>query len=320
MSAGTARAEQPVEATVLFDAPGPRATLRNRVIGVVGTVIILAGLCWVGYLLRDQYTWDKLAPAFVGESWTQYLLPGLFGTLRAALVAVVLSVVLGLLFGAGRLSTWAWLRAVCGVLVEFFRAVPVLIMMLFAYNFYLFVVGIQGSALSFLGVVTGLTLYNSAVIAELVRSGVHSLPRGQSEAGLALGMPPSRVMFSILLPQAVTAMLPSLVSQLVVILKDTALGYIINYGELLRQSRQLGDLSSDWKVKDTVAMFTVAAIIFIIINFALTTLAGWVERRLRRSSRVDASAVTSAEIQPGGGVAGASNESTAPAADDPLPA
>jgi glutamate transport system permease protein len=153
-------------------------------------------------------------------------------------------------------------------------------MMLFVYYFCIYVLGVLGDASTFIGVVGGLTLYNSAVIAELVRSGVAGLPQGQREAGVALGLSPRQVLGSILLPQAVTAMLPSLISQLVVILKDTALGYIISYSELLRAGQNLSTLYGN-----LIPTLIVLAAIFIVINYALTLLARLVESRLKRSGR-----------------------------------
>jgi len=181
---------------------------------------------------------------------------------------------------AGRLSQVRLVRIVCGALVEFLRSVPVLVMMVFAYYFGIFVLGIIGDGSSLFGVVTGLTLYNSAVIAELIRSGVHSLPRGQREAGLAIGLSPGQTLRAVLLPQAVTAMLPSLLSQLVVILKDTALGYIITYSELIRAGQNVATFFGN-----LIPMFIVLAVIFILINYSLTFVARLVERRLQRSAK-----------------------------------
>ena len=225
-------------ATVLFDAPGPRAKRLYLIIGVISLVVLLL-LVWVVYRGlsqpdNDQFTAEKWLPFLDPESWTAYFIPGIIATLRAAAIAVVLSAVLGILLGMGRLSGLAGLRVVCGVFVEFFRSVPVLMMMLFWLLRRAVRLGITGEALSLFGVVAGLTFYNSSVIAELIRSGVGSLPRGQREAGLAIGLTPTQTLTAILLPQAITAMLPSIVSQLVVIVKDSALGYIINYSELLR--------------------------------------------------------------------------------------
>lgn len=271
--------------TVLFDAPGPRGMRRNRVITVVGWVAIAAFVVALGWRLRGEFTAAKVGPfvdpaANAGTIWTTYLLPGLLNTLIAAAVSVVLALILGLLLGCGRLSPWRWVSAPCGVLVEFFRAVPVLLMMIFSWYFYIFVLHLPSQWQSFAGVVTGLTLYNGAVIAELVRSGVHGLPRGQAEAGLAIGMTTGQVLASIQLPQAITAMLPALVSQLVVILKDTALGTAITYTDLLQQGSEL----STWK-GNIIATFTLLAVFYIVLNVLLSRVAGAVETRLRRSRR-----------------------------------
>jgi len=269
---------------VLFDVPGPRARLTYRVVGVLAVLALLGLLALVVRGLANpadnQFAPEKWAPFLDPVSWTAYLLPGLLATLEAAGIAVVLSLVVGLVLGIGRLSRSRVLRAVCGLYVEFFRSVPVLVMMIFAYSFAVFVLGITGDAASLAGVVAGLTLYNSAVIAELIRSGVFSLPRGQGEAGLAVGLTPFQVMLSILLPQAVTAMLPSLLSQLVVILKDTALGYIINFSELIRGGQ---NLSTNYG--NLIPAFLVLAAMFIVINYALTLVARLVERRLQRSAK-----------------------------------
>jgi len=269
---------------VLFDVPGPRA---RRTYRIVGAVAVLALLGLVALIIRglanpvdNQLTAEKWSPFLDPVTWTAYLLPGLLNTLKAAAIAVVLSLVLGLLLGVGRLSSMRVLRGLCGAFVEFFRSVPVLVMMIFSYYFGVFVLGIVGDAASLFGVVAGLTLYNSSVIAELIRSGVFSLPKGQREAGLALGLTPGQTTRTILLPQAVTAMLPSLLSQLVVILKDTALGYIINYSELIRGGQ---NLSTNYG--NLIPAFLVLAAMFIAINYALTAVARLVERRLQRSAK-----------------------------------
>jgi len=280
------------EQSVLFDAPGPKAVVRHRIIAVVGTVLLL-GL--IALIIRglanptnNQLTAEKWSPFLTGQAWTAYLLPGLFATLQAAVIAVVLSVILGILLGMGRLSHLAPLRWVCSIYVEFFRSVPVLMMMLFSYYFGLYALQIYGSGLSLFGVVAGLTFYNSAVIAELIRSGVNSLPRGQGEAGLAIGMTPTQSLLTILLPQAITAMLPSLVSQLVVILKDSALGFWINYAELIRAGQNLSTSKGN-----LIPTLIVLATIFIVINYALTRVARWLETRLR--SRKGGTATTPAD-------------------------
>jgi glutamate transport system permease protein len=183
----------------------------------------------------------------------------------------------GLVFGMGRLFEAAAVRWVSSIVVEFFRSVPVLLMMIFLFYYFsqnnIFTNDVQ----PFAAVVIALTLYNGSVVAELVRSGVHALPKGQSEAGLSIGLTSFQTLRLIQLPQALTAMLPALIGQLVVALKDTALGYIILYPELLIWSKTLGSAYAN-----TVPAYLFAAFLFIIINFSLTKLAGYAERWLTR--------------------------------------
>lgn len=268
--------------SVLFDAPGPKARLRHRVMTVFGALAIAALLLVLIRALaeKDQLTAEKWEPFLDPVTWTSYLLPGLRGTLVAAFYSVILAIVLGTALGMGRLSGLRPVRWACGVFVEFFRAVPVLMMMLFAYYLFLFGFQISGDNLSLYGVVAGLTFYNASVIAELIRSGVGSLPKGQREAGLAIGLTPFSTLWHILLPQAITLMLPSIISQLVVILKDSALGFLILYEELLRSGQTLASSKGN-----LIPTFFVIAVIFIVVNYTLTLVARQVERRLQRSKR-----------------------------------
>ena len=267
---------------VLFDAPGPRTRRTYAVVGIV-SVLALLGLLWfVLAKLNDkgQLKGVLWKPFLTGEIWTEYLIPGLRGTLTAAAIAIVLALILGVLLGVGRLSTVAWIRWPCSVIVEFFRAVPVLMMMLFSYALYARYDLFPSDRLALAGVITGLLFYNGSVVAELVRSGVHSLPKGQSEAAQAIGLRPGPMMRLVLLPQAITAMLPAIVSQLVVVLKDSALGYIITYEELLRKAEQIGNFKGN-----LIPSIIVVAVLFIVINYGLTVIANRVERRTRRRGK-----------------------------------
>lgn len=269
---------------VLFDAQGPRGKRLTLVFNVAGA-LVTAGivlLVLVQLHRQDQLTWDRWAFLFRADAWANFFLPGLWGTMKAALVSIVTSVAFGLVFGTGRLSHLAPVRWFCTVVVEFLRAVPVLIMMIFFYLWLGKFSFMNPNHLPFVAVVLGLTLYNGSVIAELVRSGVHQLPKGQREAGLSIGLGPGQVLRSILLPQALVSMMPALLSQFVVILKDTALGYIITYGELLDAAKRLGAANS------MLQALLVAAVLFIVINFALTMLAQWLSRYLRHRVGVKA--------------------------------
>lgn len=284
-------------ATVLFDAPGPRARRRHALLASLGVVVVVLALYVVVRKMADaeQMHADMWKPFLTGEAWTQYIVPGLVGTLKAAAISIALAGVFGLLFGIGRLSMVGPIRWVSSVVVEFFRAVPVLIMMIFAFNLYTLNAIFPSDLNPLLAVVTGLTLYNGSVVAELVRSGVHSLPKGQAEAGLSIGLTPSQTLRSIQLPQALTAMLPALIGQFVVILKDSALGYAITYLELLNWSKTMGSAYAN-----TVPAYLVAAVLFITINYSLTVLASRVEQRLSRRGRTtlhEATDLTAAQEQ-----------------------
>ncbi len=270
------------EASVLFDAPGPRARARHRIGAVAGGVVIVAVLGYAVLRLADpsnnQFAAAKWTPFLEPVTWTAYIIPGLIGTFVAAVISVLLAIVFGLLLGIGRLVEHRWIRWLCGGFVEFFRSVPVLMMMIFAYYFGIYVLRLSGGGLPLFGVVVGLTVYNSCVLAELVRSGVFSLPKGQRESGLAIGLTPLQTLTTILLPQAITAMLPSMLSQLVVILKDSALGSMISYSELLRQGTNLATVNAN-----LIPIMLVLTAMYIVINYGLTRAAGSVERRLRRA-------------------------------------
>lgn len=271
-----------MSASVLFDTPGPRARIRNRVITAV-TVLLVALAVWAvysGLQGKGQLTAAKWEPFLTANLWKTYVLPGVQGTLTAAAVSIVLALVLGFVLGVGRLSHQTAVRWTCSVVVEFFRAVPVLIMMIFAYFLYATYDVFPSKHLALAGVITGLTLYNGAVIAEIVRAGVQALPRGQAEAAEALGLRWGQIMRSILLPQAITSMLPVLVSQMVVVLKDTAIGYQITYVEMVRQGTNVGSAYGNY-----LPALIVIAILMICVNFGLGAVATWLEGRLRRSKR-----------------------------------
>ncbi|NDO90773.1 amino acid ABC transporter permease [Cellulosimicrobium composti] len=260
--------------SVLFDAPGPRARRVIMIGNVVGGIVVLgvAALVLVALGRKGQLDADLWTSLFTADAWQYYFIPGLQNTLRAAGFAIVGALVFGLVFGTGRLSQLRAVRVVSGIVVEFFRAVPVLLMMIF---FYLLLGFNKVDDAPFLAVVFALVLYNGSVIAELVRSGVGNLPKGQGEAGLAIGLTPSQTLRSIQLPQALIAMLPALVSQLVVVLKDSALGQIITYNELLRAAQLFGVGNGN-----ILQSLVLAAVIFIVINWLLTLVARWLSRFL----------------------------------------
>ncbi|MFE9172333.1 amino acid ABC transporter permease [Streptomyces kebangsaanensis] len=271
--------------SVLYDAQGPRAKRRNVLYTVVFLLAAAALGWWVFQTLSDkgQLDWEKWKPFFSGsEAWTTYILPGLWNTLIAAALSMVIALPLGAVFGIARLSDHAWIRVPAGVIVEFFRAIPVLILMIFGLALFAEYTNVGSDDRPLYAVVTGLVLYNASVLAEIVRAGILSLPKGQTEAAQAIGLRKTQTMTSILLPQAVTAMLPAIVSQLVVIVKDTALGgAILTFPDLLAAVSPM----SSYYGANTIASFTIVALIFVLLNFALTSFASWLERRLRSGKK-----------------------------------
>ncbi|WP_280423981.1 amino acid ABC transporter permease [Nocardia carnea] len=280
------------KASVLYDAPGPVARVRNILYSLVvlAAVLVAGWYIYRGFANQGQFTADKWEPFLDGAVWTTYILPGLEGTVVAAALSIVFALVLGMIFGIARLSDHRWLRWTAGTIVEIARAVPVLILMIFLFALYSEYDLFDSEYLALGAVVTALTIYNGSVIAEIVRAGILSLPRGQTEAGVALGLRKGQLMRLILLPQAITAMLPALVSQMVVALKDSALGYVITYEEVVRSAQQLGAAESN-----TIPALIVVAIIMILLNVLLSTIATRLEKRLRSGRRKRGGAVVAAD-------------------------
>ncbi|WP_336204833.1 amino acid ABC transporter permease [Nonomuraea sp. LPB2021202275-12-8] len=271
--------------SVLFDSPGPRGRVRNHLLTLLSAVAVAAVLFWIyrGFDEKGQWEAKIWQPFLEAETWEFYIIPGLIGTLRAAAVAAVLALAFGMIFGLARLSDHAWIRIPAGLVVEVFRAIPLLLLIFFI--FYLAPNVFGGGDYAFIAVVLGLTLYNGSVLAEVVRAGVYAVPKGQSEAAFAVGMRKNQVMRLVLLPQAVTAMMPAIVSQLVVLLKDTALGYIIAYVDLL---------NTGFKILPAVFFGSlipaaiVIGIIYVALNLLLSYVANVLERRSRRSRKTAA--------------------------------
>ncbi|WP_267243782.1 amino acid ABC transporter permease [Streptomyces sp. PR69] len=287
--------------SVLYDSPGPRAKVRNYVYTAVFCVVFALAAWWVLAKMadKDQLAADKWSP-FITDSrvWTTYLLPGLWETAKAAALALVIALPLGALLGIARLSDHAWIRVPVGAVVEFFRAIPVLLMMVFASALFVQFTTLSSDIRPLYAVVTGLVLYNASVIAEIVRAGILSLPRGQTDAAKAIGMRKGQTMTHVLLPQAVTAMLPALVSQLVVIVKDTALGgALLGLAELMTQTR---NIPANYGA-NTIAALTVIAGLYVVVNFALTSFASWLEGRVRRAKKGSGAVVDIKTVDAGGG-------------------
>ncbi|MEU4568583.1 amino acid ABC transporter permease [Micromonospora sp. NPDC023956] len=267
--------------SVLYDLPGPKARRRNAILGIVSTVGIVALLAFVVWRFNEtgQFEarkWEQLQYASVQRE----LLTGLWATLKAAGIAAVLALLFGAVFASARLSDKWFLRSPATFVVELFRAIPLLILIFFGYY-----VPLQyGWPIDKLwALVIGLTLYNGSVLAEIFRAGINAVPYGQSEGAYAIGMRKNQVLRLILLPQAFRSMLPAIVSQLVVLLKDTALGFIITYPELLFVGKQIGGRLSFGL--PYVPTYLVVAAIYISICGLLSFFAWWLQRRMSRMPR-----------------------------------
>ncbi|HEX7538077.1 MAG TPA: amino acid ABC transporter permease [Dermatophilaceae bacterium] len=277
--------------SVLYDAPGPRARRRAAIGGGIATFVGLILIGLVAKRLADQ-------GQFSGELWGPVLDPsnesfplvwnllgkGVLATLTAAVLAIVFSLLIGSAVGVARMMLGRNARMPLVALIELLRGLPVVITIYFASRVLpelgVDLSGLPGEAgLWFL--VLGLTAYNCVIIAEILRAGVASLPKGQREAALAIGLTPWATMRLVLLPQATRVMLPALISQLVVILKDTSLAAVLAlYTELLRQGNLIA-----LNLHNPIQILFVVAVIFILINYSLSRLATWVDQRSVRRTQ-----------------------------------
>ncbi|WP_127819504.1 amino acid ABC transporter permease, partial [Microbacterium sp. CPCC 204701] len=271
--------------SVLFDAPGPRARRLSLILSVVSLILIGALAVWVVMLLAapresggitlpgmfDPSRWDIFADPIVWASIGR----GVIATLQAAAVAAVGAIVLGIVFSLLRTSKFGWVRIPIAWLVEFLRGMPVLLMMLF--------ILLVASTGAFWAVVIALILYNGTLIGEILRAGLASLPRGQREAALSVGMREFQSKLLVEFPQAFRQMLPIIVAQLVVLLKDTSLGYIVGYNEIIRNN--MNNLLSFFGNRYLFSMFIVTLVIYLVINLTLSWFARWLSRRTASGGR-----------------------------------
>ncbi len=259
--------------SVLYDYPGPRTVARHRLYTLVALLVVAGLLGWLLWRMWDtgQFQYELWEP-FVTPAYVEALLvDGLLQTLQMALLSVTFAVVFGLVFGVGKLSDRPWIRWPCWLVVEFFRAVPVLLLMVFIF----FTYGVGDGFGAYWSVVLALTLYNGSVLAEVFRAGVNAVPSGQAEAAYAIGMRKTHVMTIILLPQAVKIMLPAIISQMVVALKDTSLGYYITAPGLTFVGKQVY-VEFDNQFQTVLVL----AGLYIGVNLVLTWIATRLQRRL----------------------------------------
>jgi len=266
--------------SVLFDAPGPKAKRLSRVLSIVFATLVIGGLAYLIFLLareREIFNGTTQPGLFDSSRWDIFEDPELWGfigqgvinTLTAAGISAVLAIILGVIMALLRTSNKIWVQIPTTAILEFVRGMPVLLMMLF--------ILLSFSTGALWAVVIALTLYNGAIIGEALRAGLAALPKGQNEAGLSLGMTRMQSMFLVQFPQAFRQMLPVIVAQLVVLLKDTSLGFIVGYPELLRST--MNNLSSFFGSRYTFSFFMVTLAIYLTMNISLSIFARYVAKK-----------------------------------------
>lgn len=262
-------------APFLGDALGPRGRRTTRIASAVSAVVITGALAVALARLVDKGQLDavKWRP-FTQWGVVKFYLVGLRVTIEMALVSMTGAMAIGALMALARLSRARPARWLAGAYVEFFRGVP-LVLLIFFCALGLPRYGVRFSLFWYLAL--GLIVYNSAVLAEIFRAGILSLDRGQTEAAYSLGMGYWQSMLLVIVPQAARRMVPAIVSQLVTLLKDTSLGAAVAYEELLRRSRINGEF-----FRNPLQSLFVAAVIYIVVNFTLSRLARRLEIRQRR--------------------------------------
>ncbi len=270
-----------MSASVLFDVPGPRAKTRSRIFSVITVLIVVVVLTWAVMSLAAprQSSGITIPGYFDGSRWAIFADPlvwqaigeGLLATLKAAAAAAAMALIVGIAFALLRTSIHPGIRIPTTIVLEFLRGMPVLLLMFF--------ILITSSWGTYWSVVLGLGLYNGAIIGEALRAGLASLPRGQREAGLSIGLTRLQTKTYIEFPQAFRQMLPIIVAQLVVLLKDTSLGYIVGYNELIRVT--MNQLAAFYGNRYLLSLFFVTLVIYLLVNLALSAFA----RRLARGPK-----------------------------------
>lgn len=278
--------------SVLYDDLGPRGRRRVRIATIVSFVLIgvlvvlaLGRLADKGQL--EARRWENLGDPVL----LRFLAQGLWANVKAALIAMALALTLGTVLALVRLSRLRLLRWASGLFIETFRALPQLLLILGA-ALVLPRYGIRLDPIVYL--VLALTLYQGSVLAEIFRAGILSLERGQSEAAYTIGLTYRQTMGYVVVPQAVRRMLPSIVSQLVTLFKDTSLGFVIAYEEMLRRGRFA---TQDYS-ESLLQIYLLIALTFIVINIGLSKTARWLDARQQRrygSGGPGAAAVTGVE-------------------------
>ncbi|MBX6381858.1 MAG: amino acid ABC transporter permease [Microbispora sp.] len=257
--------------TLLFDEPGPRARRRIRLATIAGVLVLLALLALAvrQFAANGQLAAERWQPYATWPMW-RYLLGGLWSTALAAVVSAALAMAGGIALALGRLSRRRWVRFPSAAYVEAVRTIPALLLVYLV----LFALPRYGLDLPlFWKLVVPLAVSNAAAFAEIFRAGIMSVERGQGEAALALGLTHAQSMRLVVLPQAARRVLPSIVSQSVGLLKDTSLGFVVSYTELLYSGKVLANYNGL-----LIQTYIVVALVYLVVNASLSALARFLDR------------------------------------------
>jgi glutamate transport system permease protein len=292
------------ESTVLFDALGPKGRQRSLIASVISAVVILGLLAWAAYGLAgngffESSRWINPLDALVVETtW----IPAIIETLKAFALGSLVAILLGVVVGFGRISRFLPTRAASTVYVQFFRSLPLVLLIWISFTidgyfgFTADVLGWDGDTRRLTFLVLGLGIYNGAILAEILRAGVAALPPGQAMAGYAVGLSHGQVQRLIVLPQVLRNMLPAVLAQLVILLKDTSLGYVITYPELLHSANIIGrDYGNSY-----LQALIIAALIYFVLAYALSKLVVYAERRMRKKTAAPKAAAQLESVVAGG--------------------
>ena len=276
----SARPGRVTDADLLFDAPGPRGRRRITIISGIATLLVAVLVAAALYQLdhEHQLTYPRWR-YFLGQSIVLFLGKALGSTLAVTAVSALISFPLGVLLGWARLGAGLVGRTVVGLWIDMMRAVP---MLLLIYFFLLAVPRFGPTLPAFWMLAIPIVMCTSATTAEVFRSGVLALDKGQTEAAQALGLNRWQTMRFILAPQALRLMLPTLLTQLVTILKDSTLGYAVSYAELMYAGKVLiVSTASNYNLDIYVPTYIIIALLYVIMNWSLGALARNIEARTR---------------------------------------
>ncbi|QUC67270.1 amino acid ABC transporter permease [Aristaeella hokkaidonensis] len=261
---------------MLYEAPGPKAQRRIRLFTVLALLLLAAFLAVIirQFTVTGQFA-EKYWAFFTKLTTWRFLGEGLLTTLEAALTGSLIAFALGFLLMRGKLRRNPVIRTVSTALIEFTRGVPTL---LFIYFFFLVVPKTGWKPSAFWKITLPCAISACGVVAEALRSGVNAVPKGQTEAALSLGLTETRLFYRVVFPQAFRFVIPSLIAELVIVLKDTTFAYIVTCADLMQNAKVL---ISNYDAM--LSVYLVVAVIYILINYMLNKVSDRLALKLRRT-------------------------------------